>query len=94
MVQLTTTQPKVAKTWQIIAGNAGSSLMDGWNSDPKHVSNNYFGFTAVKVYESGRVRVVSYGRGYGPGYMSPSDPETYPTTPRVVFDMYTPGLGR
>lgn len=89
----TTTQPKIANTWQVIAGNAGSSLMSGWNSDPKHVKNNYFGFTTVKVYESGRVRTVSYGRGYGPGYMSPSDPRQYPTTARVVFDMSRPAAG-
>ena len=80
-------KPHIAKTWQIIAGNAGSTLDSQWTQDPDHVKDNFFGFTVIKIYESGRVRAVSYGRGYGPDYDSPSDPATYTTAARAAFDL-------
>lgn len=41
--------------YQIVAGNGGSKLETKWK-DP------YYGFTEARVYTSGRVGIVSYGR--------------------------------
>ena len=43
--------------YQVVAGNGGSQLESGWN-----VSTPYYGFTEARVYESGRVGIVSYQR--------------------------------
>jgi hypothetical protein len=73
--------------WQVIAGNGGSPLDSGWSTDLTFQTNNYFGFSVVKIYKSGRVRTISYGRGYGPDYLSPSDAKKYPTSARAAFDL-------
>jgi hypothetical protein len=48
-------QPHSGKTWQIIAGNGGSSLESG-------TVHPYFGYTLVNVYVEGNVTVESFGR--------------------------------
>lgn len=49
--------------WQVIAGNGGSKLEDYWQ--PK--GGQFFGFTQVKVYQSGKIAVVDYRRPVPPG---------------------------
>jgi hypothetical protein len=70
-------------TVQIIAGNAGTKLDDGWalsGADP------YFGFTLVQVLKNGKVVVKSYGRDFDPtNYLAPSPPDQFPTTIRLML---------
>ena len=72
-------QPHVGKTWQIIAGNGGSSLTSG-------TPNPYFGYTLVSVYVEGNVIVESYGRDLNAtNYSYAAD--NNPTTLRATVDI-------
>ena len=69
------------KSWQIIAGNAGSTL-DATASPNKL----FFGYTLVKVYTSGKVMAYSYGRDLPTsGYMGSTSGT--PTTVRDSVDI-------
>jgi hypothetical protein len=58
--------------YQIVAGNGGSQLEPGWDA-----SSPYYGFTQARVYQSGRVGVVSYERPVpNPYNASPATPAT------------------
>jgi hypothetical protein len=50
--------------WQVIAGNGGSRLESRWNPP----GGPYYGFTLVRVYESGRVGITRYTRPVPPVY--------------------------
>jgi hypothetical protein len=57
--------------WQIVAGNGGSPLDPGW--DPP--GGPYYGFTLVKVYQSGKVGIINYHRPAPvPYYAGPAPP--------------------
>lgn len=72
-------QPHANKTWQIIAGNGGSSLESG-------TAHPYFGYTLVKVYVEGSVTVESYGRDLNAtNYSYAAD--NNPTTLRESIDI-------
>ncbi|MEM9023474.1 MAG: hypothetical protein AAGB22_07015 [Bacteroidota bacterium] len=61
-------------SWQVIAGNAGTTLDVG----------DYFGFTEVRVYDNGQVEALSHGRTVPtPDY----GPVTDSTTVRRTFDL-------
>jgi hypothetical protein len=70
-------------TVQIIAGNAGTKLDDGWaltGAEP------YFGFTVVQVRKNGKVEIRSYGRGFdSTNYLAPSPLALFPTTIRETL---------
>ena len=75
-------------TVQIIAGNGGTKLDDGWRltgADP------YFGFTVVQVRKNGTVDISSYGRDFDPtNYLAPSPLALFPTTIRDTLN-FLPG---
>jgi hypothetical protein len=57
--------------WQVVAGNGGSQLVEGWEP----IGGKFFGFTLVKLYENGKVGVVSYRRPVPPIYFEgPTQP--------------------
>lgn len=67
-------QPEGSKSWQIIAGNGGTTLDSG----------DYFGFTEVKVMDDGTVKAYSHGRPVpSPDYGA----LTGSTTVRDTFDI-------
>ncbi|MBL6445987.1 metallophosphoesterase [Fulvivirga sp. 29W222] len=67
-------QPAGSASWQIIAGNGGTTLDSG----------DYFGFTEVKVMTDGTVKAYSHGRPVpSPDYGAP----TGSTTVRDTFDI-------
>jgi Calcineurin-like phosphoesterase len=71
------------KTWQIVAGNGGSSLENGVTG-----TDAFFGFTHVAVAADGSVKATSYGRDLpAAGYNAPAPAATYPTTVRDAFDV-------
>jgi hypothetical protein len=68
-------QPKGSGTpWMIIPGNGGSTL------DSNLPADQNYGFTVVSVMKSGKVKMKTYARAFGPLYNSPSPAATYPTT--------------
>ncbi len=68
-------QPKGTGTpWMIIPGNGGSTL------DSNLPADQNYGFTVVSVMKSGKVKMKTYARAFGPLYNSPSPVATYPTT--------------
>jgi len=70
------------KTWQIIAGNGGSTL----DKVVEQSKNNAFGFTVISVLKNNNVTLTSYGRDVPKeGYLAPS--EKYPTTIRDRGDI-------
>jgi len=74
------TQPNPKKTWQIVAGNGGSKLEESWKPE----GGQFFGFTLVEVYASGKVVIKSLGRNLSAnGYTKPTD------APTVVKDLIT-----
>ena len=78
-------QPHHAKTWMVISGNGGSPLEDNLRPDQQ-----YYGFTLVTVYNSGKVIAKSYGRNFPPGpggYAAPDPASQYPTTVRDSVDI-------
>jgi hypothetical protein len=60
--------PGTRGVWQIVAGNGGSPLESSFATGP----NPYFGFSVARVYESGRVGVVSYRRPVPKPYTGPA----------------------
>ena len=54
--------------WQVIAGNGGSQLEKSWNPP----GGPYYGFTLVRLYQNGKVGVVSYGRPVPDPYFADS----------------------
>ena len=75
-------QPNKGKTWQIIAGNGGSTLSDKVK-DPKQ---KFFGYTLISVYTNGKVICNSYGRDLpAAGYYAKTDKN--PTTIRDSVDL-------
>ena len=52
--------------WQVIAGNAGSSLTKAWQPP----GGPYFGFTEIRIHESGSVGVVNHHRPVPPAPQS------------------------
>ena len=52
---------------QIVAGNGGSQLETAW-TEP----HPYYGFTVAKIYASGKVGIVSYGRPAPSPYNAPT----------------------
>ena len=63
-------QPNTGKTWQIIAGNGGSSLSALINSSDQQ----FFGFCLVNIYQSGKILLKSYGRKTpSAGYLESTD---------------------
>ncbi|UTW66601.1 hypothetical protein KFE94_00385 [bacterium SCSIO 12643] len=71
-------QPTTSPSWQIIAGNGGTTLDSG----------NHFGFTEVQVMSDGTVRAISHGRVVP----TPVDygPQTTPTMALDTFDLTWP----
>jgi hypothetical protein len=64
------TLPGPRGVYQVVAGNGGSALESGWN-----VPVPYYGFTEVRVYQSGRVSIVNHHRPVpSPYYASPAAP--------------------
>lgn len=55
------TQPANGKTWMVVAGNGGSKLDAGLDSNIP-TTGQYYGFTLVTVMTSGKVMTYSYGR--------------------------------
>jgi hypothetical protein len=75
-------QPHTDKTWQIIAGNGGSKLETG-------VTNPYYGYTLVNVFDNGEVVVESYGRDLNAtNYSFAADANA--TTKREAFNINLP----
>ncbi len=62
-----TVQPHPGKTWQVIAGNGGTSI--DW---PNTFTEPYFGYTVVNIYTNGKVIAKSMGRDLGKYYTDPS----------------------
>jgi hypothetical protein len=78
-------QPNAGKTWQIIAGNGGSSLQAG-------TLNPYFGYTLVNVYTNGQVTAASYGRDLNStnySYAADQNPTTLRDTTNITFGIST-----
>ena len=74
----------MGKTWQVIAGNGGTSL-DATADTSIPGTGKYFGFTLVQVLNSGRVILKSYGRDIPTaGYTAPV---TGPTTVRDSLEI-------
>jgi predicted small secreted protein len=63
--------PGTRGVWQVVAGNGGSTLDSSWKASPR-----YFGFTEIKVYESGRIGLVSHERPVPSPYNGPTVPAT------------------
>jgi hypothetical protein len=71
-------------TWQVIAGNGGSSL----DKVVDQSKNNAFGYTVVNVLKNNRVTIASYGRDVPKdGYLAPAPADKYPTTVRDRADI-------
>jgi len=68
---------------QVIAGNAGSKLNDGW--DPE--GGPYFGFTVVNLYDDNSVGVVSYTRPAPDPYNAPAPQPTAKAAPEIFFPL-------
>ncbi len=81
------TQPIAGTTWQVIAGNGGSSLETTIDlSIPS--SGKYYGFVVTTVMTDGRVYVKSYGRDVpAAGYTADAPAALYPTMVRDSFDI-------
>ncbi|HSZ71919.1 MAG TPA: T9SS type A sorting domain-containing protein [Cytophagaceae bacterium] len=78
-------QPHTGKTWQIIAGNGGSSLQSG-------TAHPYFGYTLVNVYTYGTVTAVSYGRDLNAtnySYAADGNPTTLRDKADITFGAVT-----
>ncbi|MDQ7826484.1 MAG: metallophosphoesterase [Candidatus Eremiobacteraeota bacterium] len=58
--------------WQVMTGNGGAPLENSWNPQ----GGTYYGFTAVEVYESGKLIVKNYGRP-----LPPAPQKFYEATP-------------
>ena len=74
-------QPALS-TWQIVAGNGGSAISNGWNAP-------YYGYTVVNVYTNGQVIVESYGRNINPNTYTTAIPSV-PTTLHSVANITWP----
>jgi hypothetical protein len=73
--------PNNSHSWQVIAGNGGTSLQAPYNGA------YFFGFTEVKVMSDGTVKAFSHGRtAPTPDY----GPNTDSTTVRATFDLTWP----
>lgn len=78
-----TTRPTAGKTWQIVAGNGGSSFIKHLPTEQK-----FFGYSIVTVTKGGRVYLRSMGRDEpAGGYMAPCPASQYPTTQRDSVDL-------
>lgn len=78
-------QPHSDKTWQIIAGNGGSSLESA-------TPNLYFGYTLVNIYTDGKVIVESYGRDLNAtnySYAADNNPTTLRETVNISDNLTT-----
>jgi len=75
-------QPHVGKTWQVIAGNAGSKLEKVWASTP----HAYFGYTVISVAKQGTVELNSYGRDIDTANYNLPTPKN-PTTLRKTLHL-------
>jgi hypothetical protein len=74
-------QPVATGPWQIIAGNAGTSLQSG----------DYFGFTEVRVSSDGSLQALSHGRTVpNPDFGDWGDTLASATTVRATFDLTWP----
>jgi hypothetical protein len=60
--------------WQVVAGNGGSTLESGLQP-----AQQFYGFTLVKLYESGVVGITSYARPVPTPYFAP---HTTPAKPQ------------
>jgi len=80
-------QPITGKTWQVIAGNGGSSLETTIDlSIPS--SGEYYGFVVTTVRPDGRVYAKSYGRDVpAAGYIAMAPESLYPTTVRDSVEL-------
>ncbi len=58
--------------WQLIAGNGGAPLEQGWNP----TGGVYFGYSIIDIFESGKIVVHNYGRD-----LPPSPQKFYEGTP-------------
>ena len=67
---------------QVIAGNGGSILETQWKPTPAP----FFGFTEVRVYESGRVGIVSHQRAAPSPYDSNEAPPAEATTEITIAE--------
>ncbi len=74
-------QPALS-TWQVVAGNAGSSPTGGWAAP-------YFGYTVVNIYTSGQVIAQSMGRDINAATYTASIP-TVPTTLKATVNLTWP----
>ena len=70
--------PGARGVYQIVAGNGGSQLESGWN-----VATPYYGFTQARVYQSGRVGIVSFQRPVPSPYTASASPAT-PATEMII----------
>jgi hypothetical protein len=76
-------RPDSGKTWQVIAGNGGSSLIPGLDA-----KDMFFGFSVVTVTKGGRVYLKSMGRDQpAGGYLAPCPASQYPTTLRDSVEL-------
>jgi hypothetical protein len=48
--------------WQIVAGNGGAQLETAWQPE----GGQYFGYSILNIYTSGKMRVLNYGRAPPP----------------------------
>ena len=64
--------------WQILAGNGGAPLDAGWKPE----GGQYFGFSMLHIYKSGRITVLNYGRALPP--LPQKFFEDHPVRPRAA----------
>lgn len=50
------------QVWQIVAGNGGAQLETNWTP----AGGQFFGFSEVRLHQSGRISVANYGRAVPP----------------------------
>ena len=68
---------------QVIAGNGGSQLENGWNP----TGGAYFGFTVVNLYDNNTVGVVSYNRPAPTPYNAPGPQPAAKPAPERFFSV-------
>ncbi|MDQ7822415.1 MAG: metallophosphoesterase [Candidatus Eremiobacteraeota bacterium] len=51
-----------AGVWQVIVGNAGAPIQEGWNP----AGGVYFGYSLIDLYQSGKIVLSNYGRALPP----------------------------
>jgi len=84
----TPTQPGIARTWQVVAGNGGSAVDPMWAQSGV---TPYYGYAVVSITTDGLALLTGYGRDFDQSnYLAPSPPQQYPTTVRDSADITFP----